>query len=142
MRIYIASSWKNQLAIELLTMELRRRGHEVISFVEQALADELVFDDPNWIWTEQGESKFQFDLDGATKSDLVIYVAPSGTDAWAEVGAAYGSGVPIIGFYAKGEGQGLMQRMMFSWLHNAADLLSAVDGFAWKELTGHNANNA
>ncbi len=126
MRIYIASSWKNQLAVELLAMELRRRGHEVVSFVEQSFEDELIFDDPEWIWSEQGEKKFQFDLDGATKSNLVIYIAPSGKDAWAEVGAAYASGVPIIGFYAKGEGKGLMQRMMKSWHHNLTALLHEV----------------
>ena len=128
MRIYIASSWKNQLAVELLTAELRRRQHEVISFVEQALTstEELVFDNPDWIWSDEGKAKFQFDLDGATKSDLVIYIAPSGKDAWAEVGAAYASGVRVIGFYAKGEGSGLAQRMMAHWYTDIKSLLHDV----------------
>jgi hypothetical protein len=34
MKIYIASSWKNQHAVEMLTALLRDRGHEVLSFVE------------------------------------------------------------------------------------------------------------
>jgi len=132
MKIYIASSWRNQLAVELLTMELRRRGHDVKSFVEQALDDELVFDDQNWIWSEQGADKFAFDTDGVILSHLVIYIGPGGKDAMAEVGAAWAnaqvSGLPqIIGFYAKGEGIGLMQRMMGSWHHSAASLLTRVD---------------
>ena len=120
-------------------MILRERGHEVISFVEQALDDELVHDNTDWIWSESGEQKFHFDLNGACGSDLVIYIGPSGTDAWAEVGAAWGTGNRIIGFYAKGEGQGLMQRMMRSWHHDLASLLAAVvhieaevDGIKWK----------
>ncbi len=34
MKIYIASSWRNQHAVEMLTSMLRVRGHEVLSFVE------------------------------------------------------------------------------------------------------------
>lgn len=132
MKVYIASSWRNQLAVELLTMELRRRGHEVVSFVEQALADELVFDDPDWILSEEGWRKFEFDIEGATKSDLVIYIGPSGKDAWAEVGAAYQAGACIVGFYAKGEGRGLMQRMIPAgdWYHTAESLLRRIDQIA------------
>lgn len=37
MRIYIASSWKNQHAVEMLTDYLEARGHEVISFVRKAV---------------------------------------------------------------------------------------------------------
>ena len=140
MKIYIASSWRNQLAVELLTMELRRRGHSVHSFVEQALEDELVFDDPNWIWTEQGRGKFEFDIAGASESELVIYIGPSGTDAWAEVGVAYANNIPVIGFYAKGEGQGLMQRMMRDWHQNAAALLRDVSNLAFELGEKHEAH--
>lgn len=34
MKVYIASSWKNQHAVEMLTEKLRERGCEVLSFVE------------------------------------------------------------------------------------------------------------
>ena len=39
-RIYIASSWKNQHAVEMLTDLLRKAGHEVVSFVDKAVAAE------------------------------------------------------------------------------------------------------
>ena len=35
MKIYIASSWKNQHAVEMFSRLLRERGHEVVSFVEE-----------------------------------------------------------------------------------------------------------
>lgn len=133
MRIYIASSWKNQHAVEMLTdfLESLGRSHQVISFVRQADQDEgrANFGDSTldqWIESEAGERKFDFDLQGAMESDLVIYVGPSGTDAWAEVGAAYGSGVPIFGLWSKGEQAGLMRRMV-AWFKDYRELLNAVD---------------
>lgn len=131
MKIYIASSWKNQHAVEMLTLLLRQRGHDVMSFVEKAVADEgrtgLEFDVVKWIESEDGERKFRYDTDGATQSDLVIYVGPSGTDAWAEVGAAWGTDRVIFGLWAKGEQAGLMRRMMDAWFFDFRELLMAVD---------------
>jgi len=129
MTIYIASSWKNQHAVEMLTAKLRRAGHEVRSFVEKALIDEgrdnIKFDVEAWIASKDGREKFIYDTHGATKSDLVIYIGPSGTDAWAEVGAAWASGVPVVGLWAKGEQAGLMRRMV-TWFKGYADLLAHV----------------
>ncbi len=129
MKIYIASSWRNQHAVEMLTKLLRERGHQVISFVEKAVQDEgrsnFVFDFVKWINSSDGEDKFQYDIDGATKSDLVIYIGPAGTDAWAEVGAAYASGVKIYGLWAKGEPAGLMRKMV-TWFSDYTALLIAI----------------
>lgn len=130
MKIYIASSWKNQHAVELLTIELRRRGHEVVSFVEKAVSDEgragMAFDLEQWINSPDGEAKFHFALDEATKSDLVIYIGPSGPDAWAEVGAAWAAGKMILGLHAKGESIGLMRRMV-SWFDNVHRMVDEID---------------
>ena len=139
MKIYIASSWKNQHAVEMLTALLREKKHEVLSFVENnhgeqkghAACDEsgepIPFD--VWVQSERGRLSFEYDTQGAILSDLVIYISPSGTDAWAEVGAAWGCGVPIIGLYAKGEQSGLMRRMMTEWANNYKELLVIVDFF-------------
>ena len=130
MLIYTASSWKNQHAVEMLRDQLRARGHVVMCFVEQAVASEgrsgLKFDVDQWIASEDGARKFAFDTDAAMKSDLVIYIGPAGTDAWAEIGAAYARGRTILGLYAKGEPSGLMRRMV-RWHTSYAELLSAVD---------------
>ena len=140
MKIYIASSWKNQHAVELLTDLLRNRGHVVLSFVENnhgeqnghAACDDtgkpIPFD--QWVASERGHRSFEYDTQGATCADLLIYIGPSGVDAWAEVGAAWGVGVPILGLCAKGEQSGLMRRMMTGWFDNHKELLSVVNGLA------------
>ncbi|MFA4904455.1 MAG: hypothetical protein WC600_17110 [Desulfobaccales bacterium] len=73
MKIYIASSWKNQHAVEMLTDLLEAKGHQVHSFVREAVntegRTEIKFDFEQWINSEDGERKFQFDLHGATKSN-------------------------------------------------------------------------
>lgn len=130
MKIYIASSWKNQHAVEMLSALLRTNGHEVISFVENnfyelEIAKKIGFDE--WIKSDGGKMAFDFDTRGATLSDLVIYISPSGKDAAAEVGAAWASGVPIIGLYAKGEDFGLMRRMVMTWYERYQDVLQAIE---------------
>lgn len=130
MKIYIASSWKNQHAVEMLTDLLRDKGHQVCSFVEKAVSDKgrtnIKFDFDQWVHSEDGWEKFKYDTDGAIKSDLVVYIGPSGTDAWAEVGAAWGCGVTVIGLWAKGEPAGLMRHML-TWFNNFRELLDAIE---------------
>ena len=137
MKIYIASSWKNQHAVEMLTDQLRERGHTVLSFVENnhgenpnsseneaKAAKPVPFD--QWCDAPDGQRSFDYDTNGAMYSDLVIYVSPSGKDAAAECGMAYGKGVPMIGLYAKGEDFGLMRKMMWGWFHDYRKLLDFV----------------
>ncbi|HRY53012.1 MAG TPA: hypothetical protein P5142_00210 [Spirochaetia bacterium] len=127
--IYIASSWKNQHAVELLTDRLEALGHVVKSFVRESTDLEGIANAGGldaWINSKDGRQKFYFDTDGATESDLVVYIGPSGTDAWAEVGAAWASGVEVLGLWAKGEGAGLMRRMVTEWFGNYRDLLAAI----------------
>lgn len=133
MKIYIASSWRNQHGVEMLTDLLRQQGHEIISWIENSheewdVVQNLGFD--KWVYSEGGTRSFVFDTECAMNCDLLIYYAPSGKDACAELGAAFGRGVPIIGLYAKGEDLGLMRRMMLNWYHSYRDLLLAVSEFA------------
>ncbi len=137
MNIYIALSWRNQHAVEMLTDHLRDCGHTVLSFIEnnhgenpnssvnEAKAVKAVpFDE--WCSSPDGLRSFKYDTDGAMLSDLVIYVSPSGKDAAAECGMAFGKKVPIVGLYAKGEDFGLMRRMMLAWFHDYRHLLDFV----------------
>lgn len=130
MKIYIASSWKNQHAVQMLTALLRDLDHEVLSFVENNHGERpdsknLPFEE--WVRTEDAEKSFAYDTNGAMHSDLVIYISPSGKDAAAELGMAYAKGVPIIGLYAKGEDFGLMRKMMSSWVKDYEELLEALE---------------
>lgn len=119
----------------MLTDHLRTRGHEVLSFVENNHGEHqskktddggapLPFDE--WCMSDLGHKSFVYDTNGATLSDLVIYIGPSGCDAWAECGAAWARGVPILALHAKGEQVGLMRRMA-AWFYDYRELLAAVD---------------
>jgi hypothetical protein len=136
MKIYIASSWKNQHAVEMLTTLLRNEGHEVLSFVENNYGEGHGAEKPisfeDWVVTDQAQRSFEFDTTGATKSDMVIYIGPSGTDAWAEVGAAWASGVTIYGLWAKGEQAGLMRRMISWWFKDYKVLLAYVEKLTYE----------
>lgn len=141
MKIYIASSWKNQHAVEMLTDSLEATGHEVASFVRQAANPEHLvrsgkLDVEEWICSADGAAKFHYDTEGATKSDLVIYIGPSGTDAWAEVGAAWASGVLVLGLWAKGEQAGLMRHMVAAWHRDYRHLLRVVREISRRRAAG------
>lgn len=129
MKIYIASSWKNQHAVEMLTAALRQKGHTVLSFVENNYGENhswikpMPFDE--WMKTEASERAFAYDTGGAMNSDLVIYIGPSGKDAAAEMGMAFAKNIPIMGLWAKGEDFGLMRKCI-NWYERYEDLLSAI----------------
>lgn len=132
MNIYIASSWKNQHAVEMLTVALEPLGHTVWSFVQKAVdtvgRENFQFHNLEaWIESEDGRKKFDYNLTSAMSANLVIYVGPSGIDAWAEVGAAYGAKVPVIGLWAKGEQVGLTRRLVSHWFRDFRDLLDFVE---------------
>lgn len=135
MKIYIASSWKNQHGVEMLTALLRQKGYTVISWVENNYGEthnhvtkEFPFED--WVNTPAADQSFYFDTDGATKCDLAIYYGPAGKDACAELGAAWASNIPIVGLWAKGEDIGLMRKMVDKWYSRYFELIEGVDAFA------------
>lgn len=129
MKIYIAASWRHQHMVELLADHLEQFGHQVVSFVrEAATSGELRAAGglEEWIDSEDGLRKFEFDTQGAMSADAVVYIGPSGTDAWAEVGAAWALDVPVLGLWAKGEPAGLMRRMV-CWFDNYRHLVAALN---------------
>lgn len=132
MKIYIASSWKNEHGVTMLTSLLRDKGHTVISWIENNYQEwhnnvtkKMSFED--WVNSENADQSFNFDINGAMYCDLLIYYGPAGKDACAEMGAAYGNGKIIIGLYAKSEDLGLMRKMVKVWCENIDSLLCNVD---------------
>ncbi len=153
MEIFITSSWKNRHAVEMLTDLIREKGHKVHSFIENAPSCErrihiekihtskrnimstdrsglegcinIKDDGEQWINSISGGGKFKYDLDQVTKVDVVVYLGPSGLDGWAEIGAAWGSGVKILGLWSAGDQIGLMRHMV-EWCDNYKDLLKKI----------------
>jgi hypothetical protein len=132
--IYIASSWKNQHGVEMLTELLRRQGHEVKSFVENGFGECNLsrngnpgFNFEEWVNSYDALKAFKFDTDGAMSSHLVVYYGPSGNDSAAEVGIAWAKGVPIMGLDAKGEDFGLMRKLISQWYVDHKRLLKDLE---------------
>ena len=129
MRIYIAASWKHQHAVEMLTERLEAMGHEILSWLREGRPEEAFLSRlelAGFINSDDGRRIFRFCVESATKADLVIYLGPSGCDAWAEIGAAHGSGVRVLGLLAKAEEVGLMRHMVDAWFSSVGELLEEV----------------
>ncbi len=140
MKIYIASSWRNQHGVTMLTLLLRKKRYEVISWIENNYKEfhnhvtkKQSFED--WVNSPDANESFVFDTEGATKCDLFIYYAPAGKDACCELGAAWAMNKPIIGLFAKGEDLGLMRKMITRWYPTIDELLDGLDEFA--EFSGN-----
>jgi hypothetical protein len=130
MRIYIASSWKHRHAVEMLTERLEEKGHEVLSWLREGRPEEAFLSRLEltaFINSSEGKRIFNFCSSSACTADLLIYLGSSGCDAWAEVGAAFGAGVPAVGLSAKAEEVGLMRHMVRKWYSSVKDLLLAFD---------------
>ena len=135
MRIYIAASWKHQHAVEMLTERLEQAGHEVLSWLREGRPEEAFLSQrelAHFIHSDEGLRVFRFCAESATGADLLVYLGPSGCDAWAEVGAAYGRGVPILGLLAKSEDVGLMRHMVQMWHSSVEELMESVRLMALK----------
>ena len=132
MNIYIAASWKHQHAVEMLTELIEKNGDFVLSWLREGRPEEAFLSKrelTSFIESEDGKKVFDFCAKSATTADLLIYIGPSGCDAWAEIGAAYGSGVNIFGLLAKNEEVGIMRHMIKSWFSSVTELMEAVDVF-------------
>ena len=142
MKIYIASSWKNQHAVEMLTKELHGMGHEVISWIENNYGENHnhvtgKFNFETWCNTKESDQSFEFDTHGAMNCELFIYLGPAGKDAAAECGMCYGqrlagTTIRMFALYAKGEDFGLMRKMFDYWFDRYTDLLAAVELYETK----------
>lgn len=136
MKIYIASSWKNQHCIEMLTALLREKGHEVISWIENNYGEHhnhvtKRLDFETWVNSEESDQSFEFDINGAMFCDCFVYVGPAGKDAAAECGMAYASGKLMIGLWAKGEDFGLMRKMFADrWCSRYTQVVDIVEQYA------------
>ena len=134
MKIYIASSWKNQHAVEMLTSELRIIGFDVLSFVENQIFNKDKTKNPDlykksfeeWIKQPEANKCFKYDTESIIKADIIIYLSPSGKDAAAEIGIAWANKKPIYGLFAKGEDLGLMRKLINPWFYDYKMLLNAL----------------
>jgi nucleoside 2-deoxyribosyltransferase len=123
MKIYVASSWRNDFQPYVVAC-LRNIGHDVYDFKNPAEGDngfhwsEI---DPNWKeWTPEqlreahkhplAVAGFKKDMDALIECDICVLVMPCGRSAHLEAGYAVGAGKPTAILLADGEPE-LMYKM-------------------------------
>ena len=127
MKIYIASSWKNEVNIRDLADLLRSWGHEVDCFCDESTG-RFVFcyseidnykdlDAISFLKVEEPQKAFKQDKEMIDWADVVVMVLPCGKSSHLEAGYAVGSGKKlfILGEFPKGE---------FDVMYGFADLLT------------------
>ncbi|MEO6168047.1 MAG: hypothetical protein ABIO46_06430 [Chitinophagales bacterium] len=134
MRIYIASSRRNQHAREMLSTMMLLKGHEVFSIEGHSAPEEQISDLPvdfaEWNSTEYANHSFELHTKSAMSADLIIYIGPSGKDAAAVCGMAFAKGIAIFGLFEKSEDFGLMRKMMVRWFEHYDDMFKEIDAYS------------
>jgi len=115
MKIYLASSWKNEHGVKAMAQLLRVNGHDVDAFCEEKagrfmfhwseLGDASKIDAISMLESEQGKKAFAEDKKWLDWADCIILMLPSGRSAHLEAGYAVGQGkrLFIFGEFPKGE---------------------------------------
>lgn len=121
--IYIASSWKHKDEVEKLTVDLRANGYGVLSFIEsnRDLGHVAPADSYEFYNSDTASKIFSKDLKDITEADMVIYLSPSGVDAAAEVGFAYGQGCIVLGLAVAKDRDGVPQEITFGLMRLMID---------------------
>ena len=130
MKIYVASSFRNLNAVNLLRSYLEDSGHTVLDWAAFAppLPAGMPLEERRRVLDgdERGDI-FDFCKRACTSADLVIYLGPAGQDAAAEVGIAHAAGVPVLGLAGPLEAPGLiLSRCVYRWVKDTAELFVAV----------------
>lgn len=149
MKLYVASSWRNESMQQLAVGLLRDAGHhEVYDFIHPPGGDHLGFSwsevDPAWrLWTSDAYLEaldhpvavagFESDFGAMEWADAGVLLLPCGRSAHLEAGYFVGAGKPLwivldeAEFPAPGgSNPELMYRMASGIVHDVAGLLEMV----------------
>lgn len=150
MKIYVASSWRNEILQQAAVGLLGSVGHEVYDFIHPPGGDHLGFSwadvDPDWqSWTPQAYVRalddpiavagFESDFGAMQWADACVLLLPCGRSAHLEAGWFVGNGKPLwivlddAEFHGGGHGvTELMYRMATGIVHDLGELLDALGG--------------
>jgi nucleoside 2-deoxyribosyltransferase len=120
MRVYVASSWRNNYQ-PLVVQSLRKDGHDVYDFKDSE-GFHWSEVDPEWQkWTPQSyikglshtcaERGFNRDMKALRECDACVYVMPCGPSASMEMGWAVGAGKPTAVYIPELREPDLMVKM-------------------------------
>ena len=136
MRIYVASSWRNQYQPGVV-VALRDAGHEVYDFRNPPDRSGFGWEqlDPDWqSWSVDryrsmldhpiAQQGFNTDFDAMRWADACVLVLPSGRSAHLEAGWFVGQQKPTVMYLQEPQAPELMYRMADSITDNLTDLLA------------------
>ena len=121
MKIYIASSWKNEKAVDHLAFQLRARKHEVDAFTDSSKGRYVfhwseMLDSPDkskselnaitFLKDERSQKAFKEDRKWLDWCYCVILLLPAGKSSHLEAGYAKGQGKELIIYSPAGFPQG------------------------------------
>lgn len=139
MKIYVASSWRNQQQ-PAVVQALRAEGFEVYDFRHPAPGNDGFAwrtIDPNWQqWTTAeylaalnhplADEGFGFDMRALAECDFCVLVLPCGRSAHLELGYATGAGKATFVLLAEGQEPELMYKMNGTLCGALDELIEAV----------------
>ncbi len=146
MKIYVASSWRNDYYPEVVKA-IRAAGHEVYDFrnpKEHVHEPDQGFHwkdiDPSWkSWSSgqfiealdhpRAQAGFRSDQDALDAADATVLVMPCNRSAHLELGYTAGQGKPTIILLSDGEPE-LMYKMASCLVTSVEDVLKALESFA------------
>ena len=135
MKIYVASSWKNEYQ-QLVVNILMAMGHEVYDFKHPKEGNDgfsWAQVDPNWEQWDNKDKKlallhpmaeegFKLDYDAMQWADTCVLVLPCGKSAHTEAGWMKGAGKQVIAFIPEEEQPELMYKLFDKILLKVDDL--------------------
>ena len=132
MKVYVASSWHNEVYPEVVEA-LRQAGHDVYDFRRQGGSDSnptemssaklLDFLDEPKI-----RSIFQNDMDALVASDAVVCVLPCGRSAHLELGYGIGAGKRTVLLWHDGDAPDIMHKAVDAIVFNVDEITGALTG--------------
>ncbi len=132
MRVYVASSWRNNVYPEVLEV-LRQAGHEVYDFRHQGGSDwnpaEITSDELfSYLDHPKVKSIFKKDMDALEESDAVVCVLPCGRSAHLELGYGIGAGKRTVLLWHDGDAPDIMHKAVDAIVFDVADIPGALTG--------------
>lgn len=137
MKVYVASSWRNQVYPEVVKA-LRQAGHDVYDFRHQSVS----WEEFDWNVTDgvrsgellevlrhpEVQARFNSDMRALENCDAVVCVLPCGRSAHLELGYGIGTGKRTVLLWHDGDEPDIMHNAVDRIVFTVEEILTALTG--------------